>query len=237
MILLCRPGSWIISLFHRWNYTAKSDEVATVLPDGCRDILVVSQAGVESEIVHFTQWDTCPRAVKICAGTSIVGYRLRPGVMVAESDLKIDIPDLSKLDQLIDGAVRQDHESLEIIDALSGPDETTESLARQNGVSSRTLQRHFKNLSIPAPGFWRLLGRARRAARAMPMRVPISEIALEYGYSDQAHMTREFVRWFGLTPVRLRQSPAVLNELSQPGLGNWSDEIGLSHVIVQSVSD
>jgi AraC-like DNA-binding protein len=40
-------------------------------------------------------------------------------------------------------------------------------------------------------------------------------------------MTREFVRWFGRTPVQLRRNPAAMTDLAQPGLGNWSVEIGL----------
>ncbi|MCV0349614.1 MAG: helix-turn-helix domain-containing protein [Nitratireductor sp.] len=93
--------------------------------------------------------------------------------------------------------------------------------------SERTLQRRFKHLSLPTPAFWRQLGRARRAVQALPCRVPLAEIAAHYGYSDQAHMTREFVRWFGWTPVQLRRNPAAIADLAQPGLGNWSLEIGL----------
>ena len=40
-------------------------------------------------------------------------------------------------------------------------------------------------------------------------------------------MTREFVRWFDWTPDQLRRNPAVIADLAQPGLGNWSVEIGL----------
>ncbi|MBI1651000.1 hypothetical protein C6Y62_12440 [Hyphomicrobium sulfonivorans] len=50
---------------------------------------------------------------------------------------------------------------------------------------------------------------------------------MEYGYSDQAHMTREFVRWFGRSPEKLRQNPSAMSDLLQPGLGNWSEEIAL----------
>ena len=66
-----------------------------------------------------------------------------------------------------------------------------------------------------------MLGRARNAARTLSNGAEISDIALEHGYSDQSHMTREFVRWFGQTPDKIRNSPASLYELSQAGLGNW----------------
>ena len=40
----------------------------------------------------------------------------------------------------------------------------------------------------------------------------------------QAHMTREFVQWFAVTPSRLRRNPDLLNVICQPGLGNWTTE-------------
>lgn len=175
-------------------------------------------------MVCVTHWDFSPRAVKISAGTTITGYRLRPGTIVDVTEFRNEIPDPSNIGPQIEGMIHHDHESMDIVEALGTLNETIESLARQQGVSSRTLQRHFSALSLPPPGFWRLLGRARRAVQALPAHVPLAEIALEYGYSDQAHMTREFMRWFGMTPAQLRQSPATLHDLSRPGLGNWPDK-------------
>lgn len=218
----------VISLFHRWNYTAKTDETAIVLPDGCCDILVVSQPDNGPDVLRLTDWDAAPKSVKISAGSSITGYRLRPGTTVTFSQIEKTAPDLSNLGQQIEDAIVQDQESTEIIAALSRPNETVERAARQQGVTPRTLQRHFKTLSLPSPGFWRLLGRARAAAQALPCRVPLCDIAFEYGFSDQAHMTREFVRWFGQTPVNLRRNPAAMSDLAQPGLGNWSGDEGLN---------
>ncbi len=193
-----------------------------MLPDGCCDVLVVSKDEAEGEVVCFTRWDTSPRMVKIPAGTSITGYRLRPGSVVAVADFAVDGFEPATLSQRMESMVRQDHESSELIEAFGNLNETVDSLARQQGVSARTLQRHFRSLSLPPPGFWRLLGRARRAVQALASPMPLSEIAFAYGYSDQPHMTREFVRWFGMTPLQICRSPATLRELSQPGLGNWS---------------
>ncbi len=157
----------------------------------------------------------------------MTGYRLRPGTTLDLAEFEIADWDVSTLDAEIQNLTRRDQEILEIIDALCLPGSSVDGLARQQGVSERTLQRHFKDLSLPTPGFWRQLGRARRAVLALSWRVPLAEIAGDYGYSDQAHMTREFVRWFGRTPVQLREDSDVMNELKQPGLGNWSDETGL----------
>lgn len=204
----------------RWTYAAKADEVSLVLPDGCVDILVSCRGGTAS--VGVTDWDFAPRQVKIPAGTSLIGYRLQPGTTIRLDDVAIVGRDLSDLDAAIADAARHDREIAEIINALNLPGGGIERLARQQGVSERTLQRHFKSLSLPPPAFWRQLGRARRAVQALSSPTPLPDIALDYGYSDQAHMTREFRRWFGRTPAQLRRAPAAMNDLAQPGLGNWS---------------
>jgi AraC-like DNA-binding protein len=54
--------------------------------------------------------------------------------------------------------------------------------------------------------------------------VTLAEIACDCGYSDQAHMTREFVRWFGKTPTWLCRDVRLLDLLNQPALDNWTGE-------------
>jgi len=210
--------------FCRWSHTVEVCETSVVLPDGCQDVLVIAKCDCEPDMVRMTSWDSAPRQVKLSAGTVLTGFRLRPGTFVDLRDLEAEAQNLTDPEAGIGSILRCDHEITEIIDDLSRSGAGVGRLARQQGVSERTLQRHFKTLSLPPPGFWRQLGRARRAVQALPCRVPLSEIALEYGYSDQAHMTREFVRWFGKTPVQLRRSQAVLKDLAQPGLGNWSGQ-------------
>ncbi len=111
-----------------------------------------------------------------------------------------------------------------LIVALAAPEASLRRAARLIGVSERTLQRRFRSLGLPTPDFWRLLGRARNAARALPCRVSLADIACAFGYSDQAHMTHDFVRWFGVTPAELRRNRGLLRMLDQPGLGNWTGE-------------
>lgn len=214
--------------FRRWTYTATSDEVSLVSPDGCIDILVSSCSKTGCDRIFVTDWDFSPRQVRLLAGTSLIGYRLRPGTTIGLADLQIEHGDLSNLDAEIGDRVNHDQEVSEIIEVLGLPGGCIKRLARQQGVSERTLQRHFRNLSLPTPVFWRQLGRARRAVQALPCSVPLSEIALEYGYSDQAHMTRAFMRWFGRTPEKLRRNSSAMNDLLQPGLSNWSEEITLN---------
>ncbi|WP_370204970.1 helix-turn-helix domain-containing protein [Pararhodobacter marinus] len=205
-------------LYHRWHHVAQKDEVSTIMPDGCRDILIVSPPG-GAPSVTLTDWDDGPRRVAIRAGTTLTGYRLRPGVGVGAP---VDTLDAARLDQQIGTALRVDGDCPDLIAALAEAGDDVDAVARQQGVSARTLQRHFAGLALPPPRFWRLLGRARRAVLALRGEEPLSDVAFDHGYSDQAHMNREVLRWFGRTPGQLRRDPATLADLSQPGLGNWS---------------
>ena len=210
-------------LHHRWSSVAKSDSAVTVLPDGCRDILIVSKPG-QPTIVRLTNWDTQPQNVEITAGTKFTGFRLKPGSSVAHHELAQITEDHLQVTELIESAVTPDEDIAAVISALAEPFSTVREVSKSAGVTIRTLQRQFKALALPQPEFWRLLGRARKAALALPNSTPLVEIAHTFGYSDQAHMTRDFVRWFGLPPTRLRCDQALLEQISQPALGNWTGE-------------
>ncbi len=47
------------------------------------------------------------------------------------------------------------------------------------------------------------LAEARTILRKHP-KLSIAQVALQCGYSDQAHMTRSFARTYGTTPARFR---------------------------------
>lgn len=194
--------------------------MAVVQPDGCRDLIMISRYG-ERDTMRVTGWDSQPHVVRLQAGAVLIGYRLCPGVTIAPQALTNEE---SNLEDLIESEAIKNQEIHETIKTLTQPGMTVAYVARQNGVTTRTLQRQFRDLLLPVPDFWRLLGRARRAAQALPVRVPLAEIAHVYGYSDQAHMTREFVRWFGCSPAQLRQNKTLIDYIGQPGLGNWLDE-------------
>lgn len=87
-----------------------------------------------------------------------------------------------------------------------------EDLAAASGIPSRTLQRMFLRNAGVSPTWvirrYRLLeaGEAARAGAA----VSWSAVAAELGFSDQAHLTREFRKGFGVTP-------AAYAKVQQPG--------------------
>ena len=204
----------------RWKYRATADERVMVHPDGCRDLLLISRPDRDIE-ARVTDWDIRSAWVELDAGTTITGFRFRPGIVVSLADLRdIDIEEHG-LGSIIDEMYVGISEIVAAVDFLAAANATVERAAKQLGVTSRTLQRRFQALSLPNPDFWRLLSRVRRAVAALPCRVPIADIAYEYGYSDQAHLTRDLRRWFGASPVGLRRNTNLIHEICQPGLGNW----------------
>lgn len=48
---------------------------------------------------------------------------------------------------------------------------------------------------------------------------PLAELAADHGYADQAHMTRAFRRWLGITPAGLRRDPDRAALLAASGYG------------------
>ena len=186
-----------------------------VLPDGCRDI-VISADGVV-----LTDWDMQPRRITLMPGERMIGYRLRPGIVFDPACLA-EVKTSADAESLIAGA--DDLDIADAIDLLAGSDISLTNVARQCGVSLRGLQRHFRSHGQPRPAFWRMLGRARRAAIALGSDVPLVDVADIYGYADQAHMTRAFRRWFGATPASIRADAGLRTEIDQPALGTWTDE-------------
>ena len=70
--------------------------------------------------------------------------------------------------------------------------------------------------------FWLQLARARKAGRGIGEELPFSlaEFSTSMGYADQAHMSREFRRWFGVTPAMLKKPTPVADQLRALGYGS-----------------
>jgi AraC-like DNA-binding protein len=83
------------------------------------------------------------------------------------------------------------------------------SVAESIGASVRTLQRRLSEIDTT---FSNLVEEAKmKSANRMIVQsdCPLNEIAHELGYSDQAHFTRAFRRWMGMTPRGYRRLIAV----------------------------
>jgi len=78
-------------------------------------------------------------------------------------------------------------------------------VAARLGVRRRTLEQAFReHVGIP-PGTVARIARFQRGAGLLAGRVPLSRAAVECGYADQPHLTREVRAMSGCTPAELRR--------------------------------
>jgi AraC-like DNA-binding protein len=81
-------------------------------------------------------------------------------------------------------------------------------LAAVAGVSRFQLLRRFEEVHGAPPHAWLLAQRAERARAAIRAGIPLAQVAADCGFADQSHMTRVFVRRYGVTPGAWREAPA-----------------------------
>ncbi len=82
-----------------------------------------------------------------------------------------------------------------------------QSLAQLAGVHPVHLARAFRSFYGISPGEWLRERRIQGACQKLKSSpAPLSQIALDAGYSDQSHFSRAFLRRFGLTPGRYRRA-------------------------------
>jgi AraC-like DNA-binding protein len=206
----------------RWSYQAVDDASVTVVPDGCRDLIVRCLPG-EAPRWLLSPLDDCSRKVEVVAGTFMQGFRLRPGARIDASALlelaKEPRPRERNLGACIHEFTTLSASVNEALECLACEASSVRDAASRLGLSARTLQRLITQETGRAPTFWLRLARARRAGRALLQGQALSEIALAHGFADQAHMTREFRRWFDLTPVQARRTASFQDALQQSGHG------------------
>jgi methylphosphotriester-DNA--protein-cysteine methyltransferase len=101
--------------------------------------------------------------------------------------------------------------------ALHAADFHLPALAALEGVTRRQLERDFRSHLGLSPGTYARLARFQRAASAVSAGQRMVDVALDTGYADQAHMSRDFKTYSGLTPRALavqgaRPGRALLRE-------------------------
>ncbi|WP_349367649.1 helix-turn-helix domain-containing protein [Salinarimonas sp.] len=203
----------------RWSHPAQRAEVATILPDGCVDLILVRDRDGRVRPRVSALMDG-PTPVRIAAGAAYHGFRLLPGARIDATALSAAAAAAGNdeallLDRLPEFAFR----SQVLADALAhlAQARSVTDAAGRAGVRARTLQRVTLRETSRGPDFWRRLARARRAARRAIAGEPLADIAADEGYCDQAHMTRELVRWFGASPWRLARDARLAAQLAEVG--------------------
>ena len=77
---------------------------------------------------------------------------------------------------------------------------TLADLARESGMSRFQLLRGFAKATGLTPHAYLVQRRINLARRLIAGGTPLAEAAMDSGFTDQSHMTRIFVRKYGITP-------------------------------------
>ena len=209
-----------------WQHHASTACSTTVVPDGCCDLIWHAPPGQRPE---WFVTDLAERRYDVpgTVGESYFGFRLQPGTCINSTQLLAALSDRPGYDAgdilpILHDCAQLDAAVHEALLALAGC-ESVERAARALGVAERKLQRLVGNATGQSPAYWKRLARMRRAARSLALAPclapPIADVAAAWGYTDQAHMTREFQRWLGITPAVLRTQPGIQEALQATGYG------------------
>jgi len=202
----------------------EAGEHTDVLPDGCSDLIWSAGRGA-----FVAGPDTGPVAVRSTPGAVLLGIRLRPGAggqalglpLSELRDRRVDLAELlpalarelhGELDpraaaRRLERAARElaavpaDPAVAAAVARLADPHARVEALAGELGLSERQLRRRFQAAAGYGPKTLQRVLRFRRFL-AGP-REDLARAALEAGYADQPHLTREVARLAGTTPRRL----------------------------------
>lgn len=107
----------------------------------------------------------------------------------------------------------------EYLDAFATENVSLDTLARVAGIGPFHLCHVFRNETGLSPHAYQILVRVRLAKALLARDIPIAQVAVEAGFSDQAHLTRHFKRMFGVTPGQYRRErlPPALGERARNG--------------------
>ncbi|WP_438462889.1 helix-turn-helix transcriptional regulator [Marinomonas sp. PE14-40] len=219
-----------------WSAHSHLDGSLLILPDGCRDLIIKThQANNQAEPAL---WFVSPlfehtQAVQTQANTHSLGFRLKPGMQIEQEKLVKYMP-LFKFDN---EAISHDKKAIsqledilnevtsikpcveEALTSLASDLTNITQVAKQLGMSSRSLQRMLIKETDKSPSYWFQLARARKAAKHLGQTNAMADTADLYGYSDQSHMCREFQRWFKLSPTQLLNDAMLMAQLDSTGYG------------------
>lgn len=86
------------------------------------------------------------------------------------------------------------------------------------GVSLRTLQRHFsKNYQVKISDWLRGI-RLRQAYKQLQAGFSVKEVAIDLGYKQLSHFSRDFKSFYGVRPSYLTHGGTAVQADIQPGI-------------------
>lgn len=210
------------SVITEWAFESYQVCNTRVLPDGCRDVIIMEYSH-QRPVWFLSELGHSAYTVSTSSDMSIRGARLHPGISIRQAELHSWLQGRNPVeifvsDQLDEFCVKSERLSV-ALDCFASGQRTVSCVAKELGVSLRTLERFIKSGTGESPYFWFSLARARKAARSLYEIDSLSDVALESGFSDQSHMSREMKKWFKQTPTQIRADRNILNILSEPGYG------------------
>ena len=206
-----------------WEYSSKpSEEVRklSILPDGCRDLISIHAPNEKPVwfVSNLLKHVHTPRAIS--HHTRLKGYRLNFDVTINTPKLleHLSVEHEHSEDIIFEHAQQNSnlHEALATIADADNAFHSIDQYAKSCGISRRSFQRLLKEQTGHSALYWRQLARVRNAGRLTTQHDRLSEIAYDAGFSDQAHMNREFKQWFGVTPKEFAQSTVLHQQLNSP---------------------
>lgn len=218
-------GADMTVILDQWEFTATQCSANVILPDGCCDVIQV-RPDTGPPRVFLSNLQHSPEPSIISAGDVMTGFRLHPGTWVSVEWLTTltGDEDTDQLQQQINENCATVPALNEILRHMAQNPVAVSQVARDLGVSRKTLLRQFRRHHLPPPEFWLRLARVKLAA-AQLKNAELAEIAYGSGFSDQAHMTREFRKWFHCTPGHMRKQPDLMAQAIHPAFGVTGEQI------------
>ena len=210
------------NVYSVWSASSTVKRITTVLPDGCRD-LILKIVGREQPHWFVSPLFDHSQSILVEENSVLLGVRFKPGVVIAEEELLNFIQQnniyADEVQNYVDDFTCVNPSVDEALECLASNVKSIKHASLSLGVSSRTLQRLMLNNTGRTPGYWCQLARVRKAARCIISSVSLSDAADMHGFSDQSHMNREFQRWFKSSPVEMLKSPDIIEQLMDTGYG------------------
>lgn len=206
-------------IVEHWSAETPVTTLVPVYPDGCRDIIWTHAPGARPRWIYTQSIDRSARLVSSTAGQTYRGWRMKPGVALTDPGLLDDLPeDPAEGMEMLMSSLIAPGDLADLLAALADPGLGRVDLALAKApFARRTAERLVRRTTGHGPAFWIRLARVRRAAASLCDGLAPAEVAADQGYCDQAHMTREFRSWFGLTPGAVCAPGADLSGLLLPG--------------------
>ena len=205
-----------------WSSSCDVGFSTDILPDGCRDV-IVKIVGKDKPSWYISPLFDQTKRIYVEDNSKSIGFRMKPGVSFNENALigylssNNVYPD--EVQNILDDFTSLDLSVCEALDCLASDVDSIKRASIRLGVSTRTLQRLIVNKTGRTPGYWFQLARVRKAGKDLMSTSSLSCVAEIHGFSDQSHMTREFQRWFGITPNKIIKFPELIEQLNDTGYG------------------